>query len=321
MEGVTTLRVAAGLGIGNALQRHRPRDRAIGPGDQGAEWIAFSTDSRRVPPSQHIGPGRATHRSECDRRLPLTPAQERELIGVSKRGDSAASERLVEAFMPAIGRIARLYRTFDRVEHSELLQEGVVGLLRALKRYDPDLGSPFWAYAKWWVRQAMQQLVAEMTGPVVLSDRAARRLALLKRTRREQQQARSREPSVAELAEAADLPRDHVEDLVAIERLPRGLDETLVDDDGATATFGARLIDPAAEDEYERVIDRTTVDQLRDEIDHLDGRERSIVLAHYGIGLPPCTLREIADGLELSVERVRQLEERALDNLRERSSF
>jgi len=283
--------------------------------------MAFSAVSQEVPPSQLIGPPRAADRSEWDRRLPLTPQQERELIGASKRGDSLARERLVEAFMPAIGRIAWLYRTFDSVEHSELRQEGVVGLLRALKRYDPDLGSPFWAYASWWVRQAMQQLVAEMTGPVVLSDRAARRLALLKRARREQQQARRREPSVAELAEAADLPRDQVEDLVAIERLPRGLDETLADNEGATATFGDRLTDPVAEGEYERVIDQTTVDQLRDEIDHLDGRERSIVIAHYGIGSRPCTLREIADGLELSVERVRQLEERALGNLRESSSF
>jgi RNA polymerase primary sigma factor len=263
-------------------------------------------------------PGRAAERNERDRRLPLTPEQERELIGASNRGDSAASERLVEAFTPAIGRIAGLYRAFDRVEDSELRQEGVVGLLRALQRYDPDLGTPFWAYASWWVRQAMQQLVSEMTGPLVLSDRAARRLALLKRTRREQQQARSREPSVAELAEASELPRGQVEDLVAIERVPRGLDETLADSEGSTATLGDLLTDPVGEDEYERVIDRTTIDQLGGEIDQLDGRERSILFAHYGIGSPPRTLREIADGLELSVERVRQLEERALDSLRER---
>ena len=65
------------------------------------------------------------------------------------------------------------------MSREELMQEGVVGLLRALERYDPDVG-PFWAYASWWVRQAMQQLVSELGRPLVLSDRAVRRLARIR---------------------------------------------------------------------------------------------------------------------------------------------
>jgi RNA polymerase primary sigma factor len=65
-----------------------------------------------------------------------------------------------------------------------LMQEGVVGLLRALQRYDPERGVPFWAYAAWWVRQAMQQVVSELSRPLVLSDRALRQLARVKAAQR-----------------------------------------------------------------------------------------------------------------------------------------
>ena len=77
---------------------------------------------------------------------------------------------------------------------SELMQEGVVGLLRALERYDPEVG-PFWPYASWWVRQAMQRLVAELTRPVVLSDRALRQLARVRNAHSEHLRSVRSEPS------------------------------------------------------------------------------------------------------------------------------
>jgi RNA polymerase sigma factor (sigma-70 family) len=86
-----------------------------------------------------------------------------------------------------IGSVARGYRGASGVGRAELMQEGVVGLLRALERYDPELGTPFWAYASWWVRQAMQQLVSELSRPAVVPDRPARitRSAELPTDRRE----------------------------------------------------------------------------------------------------------------------------------------
>lgn len=84
----------------------------------------------------------------------LSAAQERDLVVAAKAGDRQARAALVEAFMPSIGSVARLYRETVRVERIELFQEGVVGLLRALERYDPARGTPFWAFAAWWVRQA-----------------------------------------------------------------------------------------------------------------------------------------------------------------------
>ena len=80
---------------------------------------------------------------------------------------------LLEAFTPMIVTVARGNRGASGVGRAELMQEGVVGLLRALERYDPELETPFWAYASWWGRQAMQQLVSELSRPVVVPDRAA----------------------------------------------------------------------------------------------------------------------------------------------------
>jgi len=82
--------------------------------------------------------------------------------------------------MPRIAAMARHYRISPNVERVEVLQEGVAGLLRALERYDPDRGIPFWAYARWWVRQSMQRLVAELTRPSVLSDHALRQLSRIR---------------------------------------------------------------------------------------------------------------------------------------------
>ena len=98
---------------------------------------------------------------------------ERELVLAAKECRGEARGARCEAFTPLIGNVANGYRGASEVGRAQLLQQGVVGLLRALERYDPELGTPFWAYASWWVRQAMQQLVSELSRPVVVPDRAA----------------------------------------------------------------------------------------------------------------------------------------------------
>ena len=103
-------------------------------------------------------------------------------------------DRLVRAYLPLIGSVARTYVGTGNIERRELMQEGIVGLLRALQRFDPAFGASLWAYASWWVRQAMQQLVSELTRPVVLSDRAVRQLARIKDARRDLVQANGGEP-------------------------------------------------------------------------------------------------------------------------------
>lgn len=247
---------------------------------------------------------------------PLTVAQERHLLVLAEAGDRAATEELVTAFMPAIDRVANRYRSFRSLERRELQQEGVVGLLRAARRYDRRYGTPFWAYASWWVRQAMQQLVAELTSSVVLSDRAARSLVQMKRARSAFAQANRRDPSESELAETARMPLDQIQHLISVERAPSSLQAPLFGDEEMTMTLAERLADPATEEEYERIVDLADGEHIQELTVDLEERERRIVFAHYGIGCRQRTLREIGRESDLSVERVRQLEERALAKLR-----
>ncbi|HKP91670.1 MAG TPA: sigma-70 family RNA polymerase sigma factor [Thermoleophilaceae bacterium] len=247
---------------------------------------------------------------------------ERRLVLAAAGGDALAREELVEQFLPLIGSVARRYRSSVGVERAELMQEGVVGLLRALERFEPAMGTPFWAYASWWVRQAMQQLVAEVRRPVVLSDRALRQLARVKDARRVHVQSEGMEPSNVQLAERTGLAVDQVQRLLAIDRSPRGVEETLGNgSDDRGRTIGDTFADPAGEDEYERVISRVASDQVSELPESLSAREREILGARYGIGCDTQTLREIADGLALSAERVRQIEERALAKLRDAAAF
>ena len=207
-------------------------------------------------------PTTARYLDELGRRPRLSARTERELLSAAQRGDARARGQLVEAYMPLIASVARVYRTSPRVDRVELLQEGVVGLLRALERYDPGRGTPFWAYAAWWVRQAMQQLVSELTRPAVLSDRALRQLSRLRQSHHEALQRTGDEPSRDQLAGDTGLEVEQVDNLLAIDRVPRSVEEPVVGEEGAVGTFGELLVDPLAEEEYERVLNAIETQEL-----------------------------------------------------------
>jgi RNA polymerase sigma factor (sigma-70 family) len=247
----------------------------------------------------------------------LPQAEERALVAAAKARAPEAREELIDAFVPLIASVARIYRGSSCVDRGELMQDGVVGLLRALERYDPELGTPFWAYASWWVRQAMQQLVSELARPVVLSDRALRQLARLRDAQREYLQRHGREPTSAELAAHAGLRLEQVEHLIVAERRPRGLEEPVGGDDDVGSTFGELLADPGAEDAYDHVPRHLEIERVRRLLTGLDERERTIVAGRYGLNGPQRTLRELALVLGVSAERVRQVEQGALAKLRE----
>lgn len=233
----------------------------------------------------------------------------------AERGDSDACRKLVEAFLPAIGDLARSFKN-SRVERLELLQEGVAGLLVAARRYDTRLNTPFWAYAAFWVRKAMQELVAELTRPVALSDRAVRELAQIRRARSEHLQMHGVEPNPDELSGATGLTPAQLERLQATERTSRSMQQPLTDVDEATATIGDTIVDPTAEQAYQQLLDGFEIRDVHDLTEQLDERERMVIRAHYGLGQDAQTLSEIGAGLGLTAERARQIEAGALSKLR-----
>ena len=247
-------------------------------------------------------------------RLPL--GVERRLVEAARAGDRRAREELVEAFLPLIAGVARMYRGSEAISRLELMQEGVVGLLRALERYDPDRGVPFWGYAAWWVRYAMQQLIAELTRPMVLSDRALKQLSQLKRAHGEYVAEHGREPSGNELAASTGLSHHQVGEMLALEHVPQSMDAPIHRPEGDLGVFGELLADPLAGDAYEQLLDHSEIEQIRALLGGLSDRERMILRARYGLDGLEESLRDLGEQVGLSAERIRQIEQRALGKLR-----
>jgi RNA polymerase sigma factor (sigma-70 family) len=242
--------------------------------------------------------------------------EERRLVVTARAGNDTARADLVTTFLPSIRSVARRYRTGPSVSHTELMQEGVVGLLRAVERFDADRGTPFWAYASWWVRQAMQDLVSELGRPVVLSDRAMRQLARVRDARTAAARQGTAEPTAGDLAASTGLPTEHVERLIAVDRGARALAEPVRGAEGGTTTLGELVPDPRAEDEYDQLLRRLEIEDLIRRAGGLGERELQIVRERYGMGSRERSRQEIAGSLNLSAERVRQIEQGALEKLR-----
>jgi RNA polymerase primary sigma factor len=163
----------------------------------------------------------------------------------------------------------------------------------------------------------MQELIAEVTRPVALSDHAVRGLAKLRTARRDHLRAHGAEPTRADLAAATGFTRAQLGSLLTLERTPRSLEEPLGAVEGSTSTVGEMVADQGAETAYEQVLDRIEIQAVRGLAERLDERERKVLWRHYGLDSPPQTLSRIGAGLGLTAERVRQIETGALEKLRE----
>lgn len=257
----------------------------------------------------------AEHLRSPRSREALTAEQERALVLAARADDEPSRSAFVQQYVPLIARVARSFRGTPAVDHDDLMQEGVVGLMRALHRFDPDLGTPFWGYAWWWVRRGMQQLVAELGRPVVLSDQAALELARIRAAQRHHAQTRGCQPTVGELTSATGIDRLDVERLLAAAQPPQALDRP--PDGERRARWGDLVADPRSEEAIEQVYGRVAAEDIELLLAGLSGRERAVVRARYGIGTPASTLRQVGARIGVTPEGVRRIERRALDKLRE----
>lgn len=239
-----------------------------------------------------------------------------ELVNRAKAGDARAREELINRLLPLVIRLARPYQT-PGIEWEDFIQEGAVGLLRALVSFDPETGVPFPAYASWWVRYSLQDLRSQFIRPLRLPPKALRRLASLKEAHERIYHQEHRNAGADELSSVVGMPLAEAEALLQADRRCRSLDEPVVD--GAeTGTLGELLVDPLAEEAYGEILASIQADELRALLTHLSSREREVLEARYGLdGREMETLREVGDRLGVSAERVRQLENRALIKLRQ----
>ena len=218
--------------------------------------------------------------------------------------------------MPLVQSIARRYRT-DGLDQADLLQEGVVGLLRALQRFDPERGAPFAAYAGWWIMQSLQEARSDFMRPVRLPPKALRQLSQLKSEHQRIYQGERRSARIGELAARTNIDAEKAEALAAADAHARSLDEGIESLEGEVGTLGDLLEDPLSAAAYEGVIDAVAGEQLRALLSRLTEREREVVRARFGFDAPAEKLAEVGERLGVSAERVRQIEERALAKLRQ----
>jgi RNA polymerase primary sigma factor len=243
------------------------------------------------------------------------------LVAAARVGEGNARERLIVRFLPLINALARVYAV-PALEQADLVQEGVVGLLRALWRYDPTRGVPFPAYARWWIREALQEARSDFIRPFRIPPKALRQLARLKSASDELYLREGRRVSDRELGRLLDLDERQIDALRRADAALAMLDaEREHAADGGRLRLGEPVRDPAAEDAYEEVLASVAGEQLHAFLRRLSERERAILRARYGLdGERERSLGEIAGELGVSVERVRQLNERALGKLRQSAS-
>jgi RNA polymerase sigma factor (sigma-70 family) len=237
------------------------------------------------------------------------------LAQAAQAGHLPAREALIEKLLPLITASARRFRT-EGLEQTDLIQEAIVGLLRALERYDPKHGVPFLAYSTWWIRQSLQEARSDFIRPFRLPPKALRQLSQLKSEHQRIYQAEQRSASVAELADRTAIDLGQATALVSADARVRSIDENVYAGEGDLGSLGDLLEDPLSAAAYEDVVDAIAGVQLRALLSELTDREREIVHARFGLDGEAERLVDIGARLGISAERVRQIEERALAKVR-----
>jgi len=245
----------------------------------------------------------------------LTAAQEVTLAKQIERGDRSAHERMVNSNLRLVVSLAKKYQGHG-VGLGDLIQEGIIGLNRAVEKFDYRKGFKFSTYATWWIRQACQRAVANQSATIRIPVHVNERRMKLRRARQKLEVQLGRQPTLEELAEAAQLKLSHAEEALDAVEVSASLNQTIGDGD---AEFGEMFADDNAEDPIEFADVSLQRDRLHDALDELGDRERRVLELRFGLGETgeQTSLEEIGRELGLTRERVRQLEATGLTRLQE----
>jgi RNA polymerase primary sigma factor len=247
----------------------------------------------------------------------LTAAEEVDLAKRIERGDMAAKERMINSNLRLVVSVAKKYQG-QGLPLGDLIQEGMLGLIRATEKFDWRKGFKFSTYGTLWIRQAIQRGLGNTSRTIRLPVHIGQRQRKIARMERELSAKLGREPTDDELATAVDLPVEEVGEIKAAARPLSSLDQA-VGEDGETA-LGA-LVPSKATEPDEEVMTTLHESAVRRAVEKLPERERDVLELRFGLAGAATPLRETGQRLGLSAERVRQLEERALQRLAEEADL
>ena len=244
----------------------------------------------------------------------LTPEEEKELGAKIQAGDKESLQRLVESNLRFVVSFSKKYRGWG-LSFQDLINEGNIGLIEAAKRFDPNKGVKFITYAVWWIRQAIIHALSEQGGPFRIPQKQANLLYNIHKTIAAMTPMLERAPTPGEVAEELDVPQENVEVLMQAET------EDLPLESGSDEDSDFQLLDkieqftmpPVDQNLMEESFKKLLSGMLKD----LDEKEQQVLLLRFGLdGSEPHTLKEVGDKLNLSRERIRQIETQALKKLK-----
>lgn len=272
--------------------------------------MAISTGERRLARNTETPELLAKYLAHIGQGQLLTHEEEIDLSNRAKQGDKKARERLIEKNLRLVVSVAKKYRGMG-LPFEDLIQEGNIGLMRAVEKYDPDRGFRFSTYATWWVRQAVQRAVADKGRTIRVPVHMGEKIRKMARTYNEISAEREREPTDAEVAERLGWNVEDVRDVKDAMPDASSLNQPIGSDADASE-LGEFVEDERASDTPGEVMRDMETEGLGEAIGRLPERQRHVLVRRYGLDeQDSATLAELSEELGVSRERVRQLQREA----------
>lgn len=244
----------------------------------------------------------------------LTPAEEIQLARRIHRGDAKAREHMIKANLRLVVKIARDYENFG-LPLLDLINEGNIGLMRAVEKFDPRKGAKLSTYAAWWIKQSIRRALSDQSKTIRIPVHATDKLLHIRRASTRLEEEFGREPTAEEIGAELDIPAKQVRLLLTASIRPASLDAPLGDDD--TNRIADIVADERATSPYQDLEDKTNADMVRNAIGILDSREKTILNYRFGLdGGGEKTLEEVGEKFGVTRERIRQIQNVALRKLR-----